>query len=136
MGCDHWEYAFGTAYGDEIKRPGHDIVNCNHPRAWGWIAAVYMVSFIVLGALVLLTLFIGVVSTSMEMAKGEQREEAKQEEAIGKTGKALNMMQALLQQLHPSLRHHRRLPPHHQYQNRLLQRLPLSYWQLYWQFRG
>lgn len=37
-----------------------------------WLATFYFVVFVVIGALVLITLFIGVVTTSMEMAQARQ----------------------------------------------------------------
>ena len=42
---------------------------CSSPKAYGWFAAAFFVLFEVLGSLVLLTLFVGVVSMSMEEAK-------------------------------------------------------------------
>ena len=58
------------------------MVNCNRPNASGWLAAAFWIVFIVLGALVLLTLFIGIVATAMEEAKADQKVEAKREEAL------------------------------------------------------
>merc|ERR1740127_295137 len=43
--------------------------------AKGIVAAIYWIVFIIIGALVLLTLFIGVVTTSMEEATEKQKEE-------------------------------------------------------------
>jgi voltage-gated sodium channel len=47
-----------------------------------WISAIYFVFFVLIGALVLLTLFIGVVSTSMDEATAQQKEEMEIEEKI------------------------------------------------------
>lgn len=38
---------------------------CRTPLAYGFLAALYFVAFIIIGSWVLLTLFIGVVTTSM-----------------------------------------------------------------------
>mmetsp|Transcript_856 Transcript_856/g.1796 ORF Transcript_856/g.1796 Transcript_856/m.1796 type:complete len:1273 (-) Transcript_856:158-3976(-) len=78
FGCDVWGYEFGRAFDQKGYRK-QDHVNCNHPHASGWLAGAYMVVFTVLGALVLLTLFIGVVVTAMEEAKEEQQKELKAE---------------------------------------------------------
>ena len=77
-GCDHWEYGYGRFNG-KISRDKKAHANCNDPYAWGWLAAFFMVSFVILGALVLLTLFIGIVATAMEEAKHQQRLDAKNE---------------------------------------------------------
>mmetsp|Transcript_10330 Transcript_10330/g.26241 ORF Transcript_10330/g.26241 Transcript_10330/m.26241 type:complete len:242 (-) Transcript_10330:95-820(-) len=48
---------------------------CVQPYAWGLLAAIYFVLFTIVGGLVLMTLFIGVVTTSMEEASEEQKEQ-------------------------------------------------------------
>ena len=84
LGCDRWAYEFGRpAFGFSDKgRVKADRVNCNHPKGLGWLAIAYFIVFIILGALVLLTLFIGIVATAMEEAKADQKVEAKREEAL------------------------------------------------------
>jgi len=60
LGCDKWLYSYGRGFGNgtlAIQRRDH--ADCNHPYAFGWIAVLYCVSFVVLGAQVLLSLFIG-----------------------------------------------------------------------------
>ncbi|CAM9791698.1 unnamed protein product, partial [Heterosigma akashiwo] len=47
---------------------------CDTSYGLGWLAALYFVVFVVLGALVLLTLFLGVVTTSMEKATAAMKE--------------------------------------------------------------
>ena len=87
-GCDRWEFVYGSVLG---KRANVElqIANCNEPEAWGWIAALYMVTFIVLGALVLLTLFIGIVATSMEEAKSDQKKDQADELKVEVQAEAL-----------------------------------------------
>ena len=106
LGCDKWSYVYGSAVGDGTRAPrGLGLrngntnprsgmtskANCDDPAALGWIAAAYMVSFIVFGSLVLLTLFIGVVATSMEEAKQENKEEMKREADLLRRARLLNI---------------------------------------------
>ena len=56
--------------------------NCDNPSALGWVSVIYFVSFEIFGSLVLLTLFIGIVATSMEEAKTDHKDEQKREEAL------------------------------------------------------
>lgn len=67
-------YVFGRRPAFETKARKNRN-NCNRPRALGWIAVAYFVSFTVFGGLILLTLFVGVVATSMSEAS-EQNEAA------------------------------------------------------------
>ena len=50
FGCDKYGY-------DAMKKL------CKTPEAWGFVSPIYFVSFIVVGSLVLLNLFIGVITT-------------------------------------------------------------------------
>jgi len=68
-GCDLYGYV------DDDKL----AAMCDQPTARGFLAAIYFVIFQVIGALVLLTLFIGVVTTSMEEATANQESEAELE---------------------------------------------------------
>ena len=52
----------------------HAVKNCTQPQAFGLLAALYFVIFVVVGSLVMLTLFVGVVTTSMDEAAAEQVE--------------------------------------------------------------
>lgn len=71
LGCDKWLYEFGRpSLGfDSTARKSRD--NCNHPQPMGWIAIFYFVIFCVMGGMVLLTLFVGVVATAYSAAKDE-----------------------------------------------------------------
>lgn len=62
---------------------------CVKPTQFAVLAVAYFVIFIVFGAQVLLSLFIGVISTSMENATEEQKEEQLLEERIEKTANRL-----------------------------------------------
>lgn len=61
-GCNVYGYSGREAY-------------CVKPHAYNAVAAVYFVIFVLIGALVLMTLFIGVVTTSMEEATEAQRKQ-------------------------------------------------------------
>ncbi|KAG6586559.1 Voltage-gated Ion Channel (VIC) Superfamily [Phytophthora cinnamomi] len=63
-GCDLYGY-------DSYRALGYDC----QPHAYGFIAVLYFCSFIVLGGMVLITLFVGVVTTSMEEATQEMAAE-------------------------------------------------------------
>lgn len=63
-GCDKYGY-------DDYRAMGY---NCT-PYASGFLAVAYFGAFIVLGAMVLITLFVGVVTTSMEEATQEMEAE-------------------------------------------------------------
>lgn len=53
---------------------GMDAEDCENPQPQPLTAAIYFVFFILVGGLVLLTLFIGVVSMGMDEAEAEQKE--------------------------------------------------------------
>jgi len=65
LGCDLYGY-------DGIEG------ECVAPRGWGYVSSLYFIVFIILGALILLSLFIGVVTTAMS----EAEEDAKREEQL------------------------------------------------------
>ena len=68
-GCDQYGYSMFT-----------DL--CTNPTAWGAVSGVFFMIFVIIGGLVLLTLFIGVVSTSMDEAQENQRQEKELEDAV------------------------------------------------------
>lgn len=73
-GCKNYGYMDDdgmAAICDYVKYPGH-----------GLVAAIYFVIFTLLGALVLLTLFIGVICTSMEEATAARADEDELEERV------------------------------------------------------
>jgi voltage-gated sodium channel len=83
LGCDVWGYSFGDKnLGFDERDLVNDHVNCTHPQALGWVAGAYMVLFIVIGALVLLTLFIGIVATALEEAKDDHKNEIINEKKV------------------------------------------------------
>ena len=64
---------------------------CTSPNPRGWISATYFLIFITISALVLLTLFVGVVSTSMDEAQEKQNREKDVEQRIATTQKELSI---------------------------------------------
>lgn len=61
LGCNNTDY--------DLDPP------CTDPEGLGWIAAWYFIIFIILGVMVLLSLFVGVIITSMELLKEGLKEE-------------------------------------------------------------
>jgi hypothetical protein len=60
-----------------------DIDDCTEPHAWGGVAVVFFVTFTICSSMVLLSLFLGVVSISMDHQKVEyQMKEIRREEAV------------------------------------------------------
>ena len=55
--------------------------NPDNAPLYEWLGAVFFFFFTVIGALVLMTLFIGVITTAMEEAQSEQKKEKEKEEA-------------------------------------------------------
>jgi hypothetical protein len=66
LGCDEYGYSYGRSYDSNALK---NIDNCNHPKAFGWISCLYFVAFCIFGGQVLLTLFIGIITTSMDESK-------------------------------------------------------------------
>merc|ERR1711865_340566 len=56
---------------DKFGYDGHSIHGCTAPNALGWWAAAYFVGFIFIASMVMLTLFVGVITTSMDQAKAQ-----------------------------------------------------------------
>lgn len=71
FGCDKYPRGYPITQGRSssgVASFGPDGT-CHDPKGYGYAAALFFIFFIVLGALILLTLFIGVVNISMEEAK-------------------------------------------------------------------
>eukprot|EP01043_Picozoa_sp_COSAG02_P017090 COSAG02_NODE_768_length_17375_cov_52.865015_6_plen_1154_part_00 len=71
---DDWiELAQGTS-GTNLGSP-IDEFPCLHPAVSGWAAALYFILFVVISALVMLSLFIGLVSSEIETEQNRIKEE-------------------------------------------------------------
>ena len=75
LGCGGAQGNYG--YDDDWLR-----AKCVDSSPASWVAAAYFVLFVVIGALVLLTLFIGVVTTGMEEATEDHKLEKDLEDKI------------------------------------------------------
>jgi voltage-gated sodium channel len=78
LGCDKWGYSDGadnvTGLGGLLADPGDPQKNtlaCLHPQG-GFGAIVYWISFIVVAAFIMLSLFVGVITNSMMDARTDQ----------------------------------------------------------------
>ena len=58
---------------------GKDAALCTHPTAYPIFAPLFFISFILVGTMVILNLFIGVIMTGMEEAQEEEDERAERE---------------------------------------------------------
>lgn len=63
-GCDHAIWGYGVAEG------------CTDPAGFGFWAAAFFVSFVLIGTMIVLNLFIGVIMNSMDEAKKDARAES------------------------------------------------------------
>ena len=85
---DNWtDLLYINLYGCDVI--GYDEIpeQCTNPKAAFITTSLYFIVFILMGALVLLTLFIGVVATSMEEATEEQKTQTKVDTAATKVSK-------------------------------------------------
>ena len=72
---DNWiDVMFINMYGCDLAGYDDFPEDCTNPKAQFLVTSLYFIVFIILGALVLLTLFIGVVTTGMDEAALEQKE--------------------------------------------------------------
>ena len=73
---DNWgRIMYTQVYGCDVyplQDPEFPGGSCDNPKEGGLLAVAYFVVFIIVGALVMLTLFVGVVTTSMEEATNQQ----------------------------------------------------------------
>ena len=92
LGCDRWGYSEGA---DEDGRggslPDHDIygvvVNCDNPQANLFGSVTYFITFVIIAAFIMLSLFIGVITSSMLEAKSKAQVVHFTEELLGKLEK-------------------------------------------------
>jgi hypothetical protein len=85
---DDWaEVALGTG----ITNLGSpiDTYPCLHPRANGWASAFYFIIFVVISALVMLSLFIGLVSSEIQSEQNRIKEEKRKKQK--KLAKAMSL---------------------------------------------
>lgn len=56
-------------YGCDVLPVNDYEFHCDDPVALGWIAAWYFAIFILFGVMILVSLFVGIIITSMELLK-------------------------------------------------------------------
>ena len=89
---DNWtDILYINLYGCDVI--GYDSIShlCENPSPNFIITSLFFIVFILLGALVLLTLFIGVVATSMEEATDDQKQAADVERRVADIRKEHNL---------------------------------------------
>jgi voltage-gated sodium channel len=64
---------------DLVGYEGKDAVLCTHPTAYPILAPLFFISFILVGTMVILNLFIGVIMNGMEEAQAEEDERAERD---------------------------------------------------------
>lgn len=72
---------------------------CDHPRGLGWIAAWYFVLIVIIGVMVLISLFVGIIITSMELLKEGIKEEKEVWSKVKIKQKQYNMRDATINNL-------------------------------------
>jgi hypothetical protein len=85
LGCDQYAYPMTSGHSSNGRKDGGGGPlggACSVPFAFGWFAALFFVGFVVLGSLVLLTLFVGTVNISMEEAKASLSRKAQEENIL------------------------------------------------------
>ncbi|CAM9120522.1 unnamed protein product, partial [Ectocarpus fasciculatus] len=95
---DNWiDVMFVSLYGCDLYGYDDFPEDCTDPHPQFLLTALYFIVFIILGALVLLTLFIGVVTTGMDEAELEQREAILIEKKTLKVAKERNITPHLVE---------------------------------------
>lgn len=60
FGCNDVKWGYGPESG------------CNNPQGQGWVSVVYFISFVLVGTMIVLNLFIGVIMNAMDEVRNEQ----------------------------------------------------------------
>jgi len=94
FGCDHPIWGYGEECG------------CENPQAFGWGSAAFFVSFVLIGTMIVLNLFIGVIMSSMDEAKADAEAQYKEEKlaendytAVDELNELTNKLDALKEQM-------------------------------------
>jgi len=90
--CEDWtDIMYINMFGCEEYGYNEDDGECKSSSAMGWVAAFYFVLFVIIGGLVLLSLFIGIICTSMETVQAEAEEKAGSDKKIDDMAKLLDI---------------------------------------------
>lgn len=85
---DNWtDILYINLYGCDVFGYDDTPEDCVNPKPQFIVTSLYFVVFVLMGALVLLTLFIGVVATSMEEATEEQKAQAEVDRQAAKVSR-------------------------------------------------
>ncbi len=92
---------YGNVYG--CNHPVYGREDCTHPNAMGVWAVIYFISFVLIGTMVVLNLFIGVIMNSMDEARADQKRElqlaAQQEDGMARVEDELVMLHDQLEEI-------------------------------------
>ena len=91
---DNWtEKMYIVQYGCDVFEDVYAIYKdkCTNPVQFGVLGVVYYFLFVIVGAQVLLSLFIGVIATSMDAATDRQNEEKESDENVVKVSAKLGL---------------------------------------------
>jgi hypothetical protein len=81
---DNWGIiARMNIYGCEYVTTGAYECDLENSLGWGWVAAFYFIAFIIVGVMVLVALFVGVIIASMELLQLSIKEENKMMKKVG-----------------------------------------------------
>mmetsp|Transcript_8029 Transcript_8029/g.13615 ORF Transcript_8029/g.13615 Transcript_8029/m.13615 type:complete len:1010 (-) Transcript_8029:710-3739(-) len=89
-GCDYYGYDSGNAEYD---------AQCENPKGLGYIAAMYFGVFIVFGVYVLISLFVGIIITSMELLRDSIKEEDEVWEKVRENQMEYNWKDSMVENL-------------------------------------
>ena len=81
-GCDNYGYGGNEAL-------------CTAPKAYGWFAAIFFSSFVLLATMIILNLFIGVIMTGMDEAQAEMRAEDAADHPESKAARLARLLKQL-----------------------------------------
>ena len=86
-GCDHPMYGYGPELG------------CTNPQGMGVWAAIFFISFVLIGTMIVLNLFIGVIMNSMDEVRNEQD----LEQRLARQAKGESLLEDDIKDIHTQL---------------------------------
>ncbi|CAM9663299.1 unnamed protein product [Chrysoparadoxa australica] len=97
---DDWtDLMYINMYGCDIYGYDEREELCTHPIRWGWLSCFFFLIVVTLGAMVLLSLFIGVVTTSMEEATNRQKDQEAVQKAVMEVAQDWSMSETALERV-------------------------------------
>lgn len=87
---DWTDLMYINMYGcDEYGYSAESVVACTSPEASPVLGALFFVSFVLIGTMIMLNLFIGVIMTGMDEAKGESEAQEREIARLGGEGESV-----------------------------------------------